>query len=449
MPALFRQHWFFILLLCLISIFYFAGINQVPFHPDESTFLFMSAEFERILDNPFDLTWDNSKHITPIMRYRMIDAPLARYLVGFSRSLLSQPGGKTDWDWGRTWEENDRAGALPAPSTLLTGRLAIASLFPLSLVLIYLVGNRLQGRFSGVAAVLVFSFNPLILLHTRRVMAEGLLVFAVLLVLFALFYADRYPFLAGLAVGLAFNAKHSAVLFFPVGLLAAGWINNTLAGYSRRVILNLLRYTTGFLLLVFLLNPFLWRDPISAAQTALAQRQELIALQLVDYERIAPAQLLDNPLKRAAVTVAQVYIAPPTFAETGNYLENTSSSVSDYLDNPGNNLGRQVWAAGMLIALTLFGLFIMVRTIIAGDSWKRRDAVLYLVSFLTILGGITLLIHLAWQRYYLPLIPFIALFSGLGLAWGIKTSRDLFNHGRLSARLSEILAQFAPDSRVS
>jgi 4-amino-4-deoxy-L-arabinose transferase-like glycosyltransferase len=449
MPAVFRHHWLFILLLCLISIFYFAGINQVPFHPDESTYLFMSAEFEAALSNPLDLAWDTSQQITPIMRYRMIDAPLPRYLVGISRSLFSQPAGKTDWDWGSTWEENEKAGALPAASALLTGRLAIASLFPLSLVLIYLIGIRLQGRIAGIAAVLVFSLNPLVLLHTRRVMAEGLLVFAMLLVLVTLFYADRYPFLAGLAVGLAFNAKHSAVLLFPVGLLAAGWINNALAGYSRRVILNLLRYTAGFLLLVTLLNPFLWGDPISALRTALAQRQELIAKQLADYEQIAPAQVLDRPVKRAAVAVAQVYIAPPTFAEAGNYMEKTASSVSAYLDNQGNNLGRQVWAAGMLIALTLFGLFTMIRTSITGDSWTRSNAVLFLLSFLSILGGITLLIHLAWQRYYLPLIPFMALFSGLGLAWGIKTSRDLFNHGRMSARLSEILAQFAPDSRVS
>jgi len=191
MRAILRRHWLFVLLLCGTSIFYIAGVGKVPFHPDESTFLYMSGEFDRATSNPFDLAWDKSASLTPVMRYRMIDAPLTRYLVGFSLAIFELPALENDWDWSISWQNNLESGAFPESRTLLVGRLTVASLFPLNLILLYLIGLKLNGRMLGIAAVVIFSLNPLILLHTRRAMAEGVLVFAVLLVLYALLHASR------------------------------------------------------------------------------------------------------------------------------------------------------------------------------------------------------------------------------------------------------------------
>ncbi len=449
MRAILRRHWLFVLLLCGTSIFFIAGIGKVPFHPDESTFLYMSGEFDRATSNPFDLAWDKSASLTPVMRYRMIDAPLTRYLVGFSLAIFELPALENDWDWSISWQNNLESGAFPESRTLLVGRLTVASLFPLSLILLYLIGLKLNGRMLGIAAVVIFSLNPLILLHTRRAMAEGVLVFAVLLVLYALLHANQYPFLAGLAVGLAFNAKHSAGLLVPLGLLAACWISLSIPNAYRRIASNFVRYSIGFGLLTLLLNPFLWRNPIDALQTALAQRQELIERQITDFERIAPAQVLDSTGERAAVAIAQVFIAPPLFSETGNYVENTAEVETAYLESFGSQIGRQTWVAGLLIGCTLLGLIAAARSARSKDQAQRRNAVILLLSFVSISLGIVLLVHLAWQRYYLPLIPFTTIFSALGFVWGIKTSREIIAHGRLSDRLSQILAQFAPDSRVS
>ena len=449
MPDILRRHWLFILLLILISIFYFVGVAKVPFHPDESTFLYMSADFERTLSNPIDLAWDKSVELTPVMRYRMIDAPLTRNLIGISRVLFSVPPVEKDWDWSSSWEENVNSGAYPGSKTLLLGRFTVAIFFPLSLVILYLIGLKLNGRLLGIAAVVIFSTNPLILLHTRRAMAEGVLIFTVLMVLYALLHADRYPFLAGLALSLAFNTKHSAGLLLPVGLLAAGWVTSSRTNNYRQIISNLLRFGFGFGLLILLFNPFLWRDPLSAAQTALAQRQELIQRQFTDFERIAPAQVLDNPGKRTAVAIAQVFVARPVFSEVGNYTEYTASAETAYLDSFANQLGRAPWLAGFLIGLVLLGIFTLIRSTFAKDSSQRRSAVILLLSFISISAGIMLLVHLAWQRYYLPLIPFTAIFAGIGITWGIKTSRAIFAHGRVAEILSQILTQFAPDRRVS
>lgn len=444
-----RQHWLFLLLLISISAFYLSGVPGVPFHPDESTYLFMSEDFERILSNPQSLVWEKTENLSPEMRYRLIDAPLARYLIGFSRALVTAPAPKADWDWSASWQENQFSGAYPEDGAMLAGRLASALLFPFCLVLLYLIGLKLSGRTAGIFAVIFFSLNPLVLLHTRRAMAEGILIFALLLALYSFLNADKFPFLAGLAVALAVNAKHSAALLLPVGMLAVSWFSAAKPKRGVQIAGNLFRFSIGFAVLMLLLNPFLWGDPVNAAKAVLEQRQALITRQLADFSIIAPAQVLDSPLNRAAVAVAQLFIAPPIFSESGNYTVQTAGAEQAYLASFGSQVGRQPWAAGMMIGLTLLGIMTTMQATFKHSQSLQRSAALLLISFLSMSIGIGLLVHLAWQRYYLPLVPFTAIFAALGLVWGIKTSHAVLSHGRWYARLSQILAQFTPDSWVS
>jgi 4-amino-4-deoxy-L-arabinose transferase-like glycosyltransferase len=425
MRAILRQHWFFLLLLISISTYYLSGVPGIPFHPDESTYLFMSEDFQRVFSDPQSLVW------------------------GRTENLVTIPAPKADWDWSASWQENQFSGAYPEASAMLAGRLASALLFPLCLVLLYLIGLKLSGRTAGIFAVIFFSLNPLVLLHTRRAMAEGILVFALLLALYCILNAEKYPFLTGLAVALAVNTKHSAALLVPVGLLAVSWVSAKKSKRGGQIAGNLLRFSTGFAVLMLLLNPFLWGDPINAAQAALEQRQALIARQLADFTTIAPAQVLDSPLNRAAVAVAQLFIAPPVFSESGNYTAQTANAEQAYLVSFGSQVGRQPWAAGVMIGLTLLGIMTTMLVTFKDSQSHQRSAVMLLISFLSMSIGIGLLVHLAWQRYYLPLVPFTALFAALGLVWGIKTSHAVLSHGRWYARLSQVLTQFAPDSWVS
>ena len=95
-----------VLLLLLFSIGYFLGVKQVPFHPDESTNLYMSSDLSAFFNNPARLFWtpENSDELR--MRYRVLDAPLNRYLVEISRTLNRQTALESDWDWSKTWDEN-------------------------------------------------------------------------------------------------------------------------------------------------------------------------------------------------------------------------------------------------------------------------------------------------------------------------------------------------------
>jgi len=286
---------------------------MVPFHPDESTQLYMSADFEQIMTKPWQMAWEENDSASSITRYRLLDAPLTRYLLGFGRTLFSLPALPSDWDWSASWEENHSNGALPSDRTLLLGRLIIASLFPLGLFLLYRIGIAIDNRWLGIFTVLLFSSNALVLLHTRRAMAEGALVFGVILTLYALIFADKRPLLAGLAVAIAFNAKQSAVVLLPIGLLAVCWIPEKKIRNISLLAGNSAKYLAGFILLTALLNPFLWRHPISASQEALQLRQGLLERQVADYEHLAPGQVLNSPAERSAVLIAQLFFTPPFF----------------------------------------------------------------------------------------------------------------------------------------
>jgi hypothetical protein len=202
----------------------------------------------------------------------------------------------------------------------------------------------------------------------------------------------------------------------------------------------------GFILLTALLNPVIWRDPFASAQEALIQRQILLNRQLADIKRISPAHVLETPAERAAISLAQLFIAPPIFSEVGNYRLQTAQAEVEYLSIPGNNFWRNSLSAGITLGLTLLGIIAAFRISSTGNFNQRRILILFMLSFLVMLMSIILMIPLAWQRYSVPLIPFVSIFAGLGLVWGIKNSRRIFSHGRLSSRLSQILAQFAPDS---
>jgi 4-amino-4-deoxy-L-arabinose transferase-like glycosyltransferase len=448
MRRAFSTHWIFFLILLIMSIFFLWGVAKIPFHPDESTLIFMSADFERLITEPGSMSWKAGEPIPDSSRYRMIDAPITRYLLGFGRILRQQAAPQVDWDWSASWEENQEAGALPTVEMLLIERLVMACLFPLTIVLLYLIGLELNGRLLGILAVLIFSLNPLILLHTRRAMAEGVLVFGLVLCLYFFMKLEKYPVLVGLAVAVAFNAKHSAWVLLPIGLLAVcSWAYSNYRDIFR-ILYSSVKYLAGFIFLTILLNPFLWQNPVAAASEALNQRQALLARQKVDLLDAAPGQVLETPIERIPVVLAHLIIAPPIFAEVGNYRAQTLPAEREYLQSPGNAVGRNLITGGLLLGFILLGIFALIRQSFNGNPDERRNSVFLLLTTFMIFTGIVVMIPLSWQRYFVPLIPFVSIITGFGLVWGIKTSRRIFSHGRLSSRLSQVLTQFSSNSRM-
>jgi hypothetical protein len=399
-----------------ISLFAIWGVGGVPFHPDESTYLFMSADFDLARSNPASLAWEPGTALDLRAHYRAIDAPMNRYLLGLGRSLAGLPALTADWNWRDNWRDNRQAGALPDERLLQAGRLTITLLLPLSLFFIYLTGRRMGGEASGLLAVILLGSNALILLHTRRAMAEGALTFSILLALWSFLDGWKRPWLAGLGMAMALNAKHSTLALLPVGMLAVAWgvflpATGLLGARLRKALVNLLIYGAMITLITLVLNPFYWRDPLAAARVSIKERNDLLERQVADTLRLAPENALLIPGQRTVALLANLFVLPPAFAEVGQYQAYTAAAEQAYLATPGNDLLRGMAGGGVMLGLVLLGVGLALVDYRHNNLEQRRA--LALVGLATI--SLTLLliaaVPLSWQRYVIPLVPLACLWA--------------------------------------
>jgi len=412
--------WSLFILIAILSGYAIWGIPLVPFHPDESTQLYMSKDIELIFDIPSSLVWLPEKKDDPMQHYREIDAPITRYIIGIGRSIAGRSALPVDWDWKKSWNENHQLGALPDTNLLNVSRLSVVLLFPFCLILIYQIGTRIGGPVSGIIAVILLGVNALILLHNRRAMAESALTFGVLFALWSFTKKEIQPWLAGIGLALAFNAKHSAISLLPVGLISVCWFPSNKFIRINKLLWNGIQYLGIFILITFALNPYLWRFPIQALEASWSSRHGLIEKQLADTIQLAPGQALLTPTQREAAMVYNLYLAPPAFAEANNYHSQTAESEEFYLKFPGYNLFRNQIGGTVLFILTLFGIISAIIHTIIPSVEQKRDIFIILLATLIQIIALLLFIPLPWQRYVIPLVPYVCIWVGYAVALSAK-----------------------------
>ena len=427
-PVSMRRLMTFAALLTLwtaFAAFVLWGINRLPFHPDESTYIFMSRDFDLlVLDgNPSSLIWKPGQAVDAGMRYRLLDAPLIRYLIGLSRSLVGHPATQlpADWNWSASWEANVRAGALPSASLLFVARLPAALLAAVAPLLVFNLGRRLAGLATGLGAALLYALNSLILLHTRRAMTEGPMLFFMLLAIWLVLRYPRRSLLLGLVSALAVAAKLTNLALLPVVILAL-W-TAPLSKESGRVsrprqrARALLGFATAFAVTTFVLNPLLWGAPGAALRAMAHARLELLSAQTNALRSVAPDWVLPGFGSRLLATVYEVYVAPLAFKDVANYAYQTQALELSYLSVPLHHVLRfssvtaSLGSGAVLLALTL-----------AGMAWgglalyRRQRSETLTLLWLWTLSTVAVLstIPVLWQRYYLPLVPIISLWAAYG-----------------------------------
>jgi len=416
------QTFLLIVFLMLASSAYWAGVQDVPFHPDESTQIFMSQDVETFFDNPTSLAWRADAADDLRQHYRLMDAPLPRAWIGLARILASQPANQADWDWTLSWQQNTERGALPAPGTLLAARLAMALFFPLTLLLTYRTGVLLAGPVAGWTALLLTASNALVLVHTRRAMAEGILLFTVSLSLWCILRGGRRPWLMALPLALAFLSKQSAAgLLVPAGLALL-----TPLGGERRWTArwkNTLIAAGIFLTLVVLFNPFLWNHPLEAVQAAATERAAFTQAQVEAHAERGGTLLAGSLLERLVGIVAQLFITPPAVMDVANYRAELAEATARYLANPLHSLLRGFGGGGILLLLTLFG------ALAAGTrAIKRRTNANPALALFAAAGlaqvAMLLLVPVPFQRYSVILVSHASLWIGVGAAnvWAARSS---------------------------
>lgn len=389
------------------------GINAVPFHGDESTLIYNTTDYvAQFMDRDLSVFTYGNPAVDPMdQNLRLLDGRVHKYLAGLFWHLrgFTPDDLNTPWDWGGDWAYNISAGHLPTPDLLLTARAASAVLAALGVAAIFGIGLTLQGRVAAYAMSLFYALHPAILLNGRRSMMEGaLLLFGLLTVLAALHLLRRRSWtwagISGLAAGFALASKQSALV--PVALIFGGGLIGLLIE-RRRLLPDLVKWSAAgvIAIAVFLaMNPIWWSDPIGVASAVFAERTRLLSGQVDYFGGYADLGAKIDGFTRYAL------IGTPQYYEVDVWRDWIGESIAAY--------DASIWR-GVSFGDSTLGLIVLGIVLIAGVfSLFRRDPSRILIAIWALISiAITIMITpLPWQRYYLPILPAIAVIFGLGIA---------------------------------
>ncbi len=416
--------------LLILGIYVFAGMMLVPFHPDETAHIHMSRDYATLfLEGNVSALSDQINPETgyfrdPQARLRILDAPLHRYTMGLAWTLAGQSADNLPglWEWNEDYATNTAEGRRPTDAFLSASRAASTLFLFLSIVVVFAFGWQIDGRWTAYLVSLLYTLNPVLLLHARRAMHEApLLFFGLLTLLIAALIAQRIerdqrvtPLWWGgllLSAGLALAAKHSGIFFIAA---AFAWVlfaeilkplrTGDQPGMLRRLALGSVRFVLfglGAVAILIILNPGMWSNPPDMLQRLLAERTREMSNQIAS----TPDALLTLPAR-----IPPIITFPFVHRDNSNFEpgENERYYTSLLIGLPLNNL-----LGWTFVILTGAGIVLSVlRVIRPRDFASRTFYAGLLIAFAVQLIGL-LTNPLPWQRYYLALIPLYTLFIGV------------------------------------
>jgi len=405
-----KKEWIIHLLCILFTLFYLWGMDLVPFHPDESTQIFMSQDLFDFIDDPLSLSYSPETELTPKMTYRAIDMPLTRYLAGFARLVTQTPGLASDWNWSLTWDQNLQIGAFPSPDVLATARFVPTLLLSISIYLFYFSIRKILSKTPALIATLFLGLNPLILLHGRRMMAESALLFGVILFLWSVTRDHIKPAMVGIALAVAFNAKQTGIFLIPVGIIAVCTIPNE-DQRLKKLLARTAAMLAVFLIITLLLNPYYWKSPLSAVNVGFLERSQLLDLQLADHL----AGTTPNIFTSITSLIANLFILPPAVSEISKYLGPMAQKIQAYQDVAPHVWGRNLISGSLQFTIFLSGFFVMYKRYAKQTRSIQQNLNLMLFATGFLILGILIALPIPWQRYIVPVLPLVAFWFGYGL----------------------------------
>ena len=409
-----------------LAVLFLTQLSRIPFHPDEASLLYQSRDLEGLFQDPLELSYDGDKPMSRGMMYRALNAPLPKYMLGIGRRIFGVQAHAvaTDWDWSAGWRQNIENGAMP-PELALQGGRTVSSVMALAgALVIFGAGFQLGGFPVAIGSVFLYGTNGYILLHGRRSMAEGTLLFAVSLLLLFTFKARRWPALAGVAAGLAFASKHSALVMLALPVASLVW-----APEARNVELpwrKLFLMMMAFVIVVIALTPFLWKEPLEATKISIGARTEFIDRQLHVTEGLAPGATLQGLPERLASLVGNTYLLPVQFQEVGNYRQELASAIDDYTNNSVRTLLVGPVQGTIRLVLLMLGIWGAFRWHELAAKIRRSNYLVLALGTAAMAGSLLAFNPLPYQRYYIPLLPLLVLWEATGFVTLMQGIREGF-----------------------
>jgi hypothetical protein len=421
------------ILIIIAAAFVTLGAEQVPFHGDESTIVWLSKDYALVRNGDLEeMYYEPPPRRTTEQHLRILNGTLTRLIYG---AVWDGIGLDTDdvneqWVWGQDYNYNLTEGHMPAEDLLYAERLASAWMTLLGGV--FLMGTvRLLARYmwfsawgialSGWLALILFVTHPAILLNGRRAMFEGahLLGIAVLawLVVWMLTKRKRlwrhYAGL-GLVTGVALTIKFSVA--FTVVLLFGGLLLLVIIDRRFDELLKI-GMATGLAMLGFLgLTPLWWSAPLDMPPIVVEERQDLLELQASLYGEF------DGPGDRLSSLFDEVVAPEPQYfevAEWGIVYPLVYDEIDAY--DSWSGIGDNILARIARYLLLGGGVALLLYT----QRW--RMVVLLGLWLLGILVITFITVPLGWQRYYLPVqVPLIVVMGlGSGVIYELVSERLL------------------------
>ncbi len=401
-----------------IILLFIIGINRIPFHPDETSLLYQSRDLEKLFTEPSSLVWVSERTGELDQSYRLLNPPLPKYIIGIGRILSGYTSESVgvDWDWSASWEENVNSSALPDPELLLGSRLAITAVLAFSMIPLGLIAKRLSGRGLVIVTLLIFGLHSLVLLHGRRAMSEGPLIFGISLAILGILEAEKRPWLAGIGTAIAASSKLSAVALFPVALFSIVWRKKDDDPGGKMRLRGVLFFSIAAVLVTLMLNPVLWSNPLAGVGRIWNSRLDFVERQTQTLRAVSPNQILETPSERIGSMLIMLFFRKPQTSEVANYVEQTDPEEAAYLGNSMNTLISGIVGGSVALLLTFSGIGLSLNQLRRAEWRKQREIILLIIGTFAQAVSILMANSIPFQRYYIPLVPFIILWMGLGIS---------------------------------
>ena len=421
------HRWLEVFWLSALAAYVVAGAALVPFHGDESTQIFMGRDYFYLFRDGdlskvlYDRTWT---HRPDEQHLRLINGTVSKTIHGW---LAASAGMKRDeingqWDWKLDYAGNLESDHIPDTQLLHRARLASAGQLALSAALFYVLVRMTIGKPVAIVASALYALHPAILINGRRAMMEGAHLLGMILVLLmaAWLLQERRWWklvLLGVISGVSVAAKHPngfvvAIVFFACGAL---WLREAFSaqGQTRQrlmqALVGLLSAGALALIVFYLMNPAWWEAPFESAAEVLRLRVELLTEQVELYGGFeSPVERVEGLFDYAFVQHSQYYevVQWAGYEEIRAQISAYESSRLAGLAIGGGKLGGLV-----MLGLTIWGIVYLVRA-----RHIDRKVRWLLLAWGGGIAIITLLVTpLPWQRYYLPVLPFVQIAAACAL----------------------------------
>lgn len=160
------------------------------------------------------------------------------------------------------------------------------------------------------------------------------------------------------------------------------------------------------------LSPALWPDPWRVLQRLVDVRSELVEVQV---RNLQPGGVGMTLAERLDQLLTQPFLRPAMFYEVAAWsdYEAITAEIEVWRASPLSGMPVNPLTGGLLSLLTLAGL----------AQIGRRPERVGLLAWLALTLVVLLLNPLAWQRYYLPLLPLTCLLAALGMTGLLRRVR--------------------------